>query len=373
MAELTEKTRDTRLDILRILAFFCVAGTHFFLNSGYMDEIVAGPRMFVMTVARSFFVVCVPLFIILTGYLMNRKTVSKKYFFGIRKVLITYLICSVIYHLYLKFYLGQSVTPGSFLRNLLGYHGTNYAWYIELYIGLYLLIPFLNLAFNNLKSKRHAQLLLLVLFILTGLPSFFNVFSFESVEMWTHPTLITSYFKIFPGWWDKLWPLFCYFLGCYLKKYPLRINLGLHVFLLAAVCVADGAFNFYKSHGVKFIGASWNYNSAATVLIISLLLFSLLLRIRPKGTNRHVNGALKAASDAVLCAYLISCIFDQIIYAKLAEAVPVIRDRFVYAPLTVIAVFIVSLAAAMLINFIRALIVKGIGAVFCKQKKKEAR
>ena len=358
MDNVMENKRDTRLDIIRIFALFCVNSVHFFLNSGYMTEINSGARMFAAGVVRSFFVVCVHLFICLSGYLMNTRTVSKKHYIGISKVLVTYLVCSLIYAVFRANYLVQEVTFKSLVFDILAFRGTDYAWYIEMYIGLYLLIPFLNLVFNNLKTQRQALLLLVVLFVMTGLPTTFNSFSFESVEMWKNPHLITRYDKIFPGWWDKLWPLFCYYLGAYLKKYPLKINLLAHFMLLFGMCTADGALNYYKSYGTAFVGGSWNYNSAATELIVALLLFSLLLRIKPKRNGPVFCGTLKLLSDAVLTAYLISCIFDRLYYPILAERVPEVKDRFFYAPLIIIAVFVSSLALALLINFIRNLIKK---------------
>ena len=372
MAEKQIKGRDVRLDYLRIFALFCVTGAHFFLNSGFMEEPTTGAAMYFMNAARSFFVVCVHLFVCLTGYLMCEKTVSKRYFFGIFKVLTTYVICSAVYALFRVIVLHEQVSVMKFLGDLLGYRGTSYAWYIEMYIGLFLLIPFLNLIFNNLKTRRQALLLLIVLFVLTGLPSTFNGFSFESLEVWKHPELTTRYDQLFPGWWDKLWPLFCYYLGCYLKKYPVRINLGLHVALLVGACAADGALNFYKSQGQAFVGASWNYNSAATVLVIAALLFSLLLRIRVGDPPPAVRRAAKAVSDSVLGAYLLSCIFDRVYYSRLAALVPSVRARFLWAPVIVIAVFLSSIALSLVINFARRLIRLGAGRIITRIKQKKS-
>lgn len=67
------KERDSSLDILRIVAFLSVISVHFFLNNGFYDQLVVGKRMYVMTILRSFFMDCVPLFLTLTGFLMNKK------------------------------------------------------------------------------------------------------------------------------------------------------------------------------------------------------------------------------------------------------------------------------------------------------------
>ena len=69
--------RSSALDITRIVALFTVISVHFFLNNGFYSEPMFGKRMLVMTVMRSAFMICVPLFIMLTGYLMSRKSLSR--------------------------------------------------------------------------------------------------------------------------------------------------------------------------------------------------------------------------------------------------------------------------------------------------------
>lgn len=137
--------RVLKLDIIRIFALFCVICVHFLLNSGFYDTEVSGIKMYCLILSRSLFIICVPLFLILTGYLMNRKTISKKYYRGISRTLIIYIICSIIYSIFLKFYLKEEMTIKIFIERLLNFTGTEYAWYIEMYIGLFLLIPFLNI------------------------------------------------------------------------------------------------------------------------------------------------------------------------------------------------------------------------------------
>ena len=66
------KKRDIGLDLTRIVAFVSVVSIHFFLNSGYYDAPVVGKRMYIMTLGRTFFGICVPLFMLLSGYLMTQ-------------------------------------------------------------------------------------------------------------------------------------------------------------------------------------------------------------------------------------------------------------------------------------------------------------
>ena len=222
-----QKIRDDKLDIIRIFALFCVISVHFFLNSGFYTEIVIGKKMYIMSILRSFFIICVPLFIMLTGYLLNGKTLSRKYYKGIIKTLITYLLCSIFYSLFLKFYLKEDINLSIFLKNLSTYRGTQYSWYIEMYIGLFLLIPFLNIIINNLKSKREYHMLLITLIVLVGLPNVLNVFDFSSIEWWANPSISNSYAKIMPSWWVRNISIILLFFRCIFKKILNKIKCGI--------------------------------------------------------------------------------------------------------------------------------------------------
>ena len=89
------KKRDSSLDILRIIAVFTVLSVHFFLHNGFYSQTIEGTPMYVAVVMRTLFSVCVPLFMLLTGYLMSKKELSKKYYSGITKTLVVFVISTL--------------------------------------------------------------------------------------------------------------------------------------------------------------------------------------------------------------------------------------------------------------------------------------
>lgn len=80
--------RNTNLDVIRCIAVFEVLSIHFFLNNGFYSTIVNSFEMYKQIFFRTFFMSCVPLFMILTGYLMSNKTLSLKYYFKISKIIV---------------------------------------------------------------------------------------------------------------------------------------------------------------------------------------------------------------------------------------------------------------------------------------------
>ena len=122
--------RNPVLDIIRIAAAFSVLSVHFFLHNGFYYETVQGIPMYIMSLMRTLFSVCVPLFIILTGYLMCNKTLSKKYYKGISKTLIIFVIATLACMLFKTFHDGEEFSLTKFLFNTLDFTGANYSWYI---------------------------------------------------------------------------------------------------------------------------------------------------------------------------------------------------------------------------------------------------
>lgn len=329
------KKRILKLDFIRILALFFVVSVHFLLNSEFYITPVDGVRMYVMIMVRSVFISCVPLFMMLTGYLQNRKKLSKEYYKGIIKVLITYLMIAIVYALFKKFYMHQEMSLFIFLQNVFGYMGTDYAWYLEMYLGLFLLIPFLNMVIEN-ENQKQFHVLLYTLVILVGIPSIVN---------------ITRY-KIFPAWWTSIYPILYYYLGAYLSRYELKVS-GKKCFLLLVLLVlVDGIFNCYRSYGTTFVWGTWNDWQSLSVMMVSLLIFYLMLKIKIQSENKRVIYFFKLISDSCFGAYLISCLFDKIVYQKLIEMIPNVKDRFFYAPVVVLIVFGASLVTSIGIELV---------------------
>ena len=215
--------RNSAMDIIRIVAVFCVISVHFFLHNGFYSEPVQGLPMYIMVLMRTMFTVCVPLFIILTGYLMSKKTLSKSYYKGIVKTLITFVLATIVCMVFKSVYSNEPFTIKTLIFSTLDFTGANYSWYVEMYIGLFLIIPFLNLAYNGLKSKKHKQVLVLTFIVITILPSLFNIFNFDTVSWWASPASSDEFAKLIPSWWIGFYPVTYYFTGCYIREYGFKI------------------------------------------------------------------------------------------------------------------------------------------------------
>ena len=249
--------RDITLDAIRVFAVFSVISVHYFLHSGFYNTPVMGTRMFIMITFRQFFMICVPLFMILTGYLMSKKVLNKKYYCGIKKTLSIYVLASIVCIIFKNLYLKENYGIKETIFGILDFSGASYSWYIEMYIGLFLLIPFINLMYNGLKNEKQKLILLLTCLVLTSIPQVINIFNFSDSSWWINPAVSGEYQKLMPNWWGGLYPLTYYFIGAYLKEYGLFLKRRMSILILGMVIAAAGVFNYYRMFGGNFIWGSW--------------------------------------------------------------------------------------------------------------------
>lgn len=353
--EINER-RNTALDIIRILALFCVVSVHFFLNIGFYEQKMVGVKMYLMTTMRSAFMICVPLFLILTGYLMNNKRISKKYYSGIIKTIIIYILASVTCIACKIIFYNYKISLKEIILEILGFSAINYAWYVEMYIGLFLIIPFLNILYNNIESKKNKKILIGTLLALTAAPSLFNIFNFNVEGQNVMGKATYSYNKIVPQYWISIYPITYYFIGSYLKEYNLKINKKINILSILLIIIANGALNYFISYGNVFVLGKHQDWASIINTIQSVLVFVLILNINFETISKSNKKVIKCISDYCFGAYLSSYIFDGLFYKILNNFVPVVSSRFKYYIIIVPVVFMCSIILSTVFNLIFKLI-----------------
>ena len=290
--------------------------------------------MFVATIMRSLFINCVPLFLMLSGYLMNTKKVTKEYFLKLKDVLLVYVLSTLVIFGYKMLLLHEQHSFLEIVQNILSYQ--QYSWYIEMYIGLYLLIPFLNLIWNNLNGHKEKLLLIGIIIFITTVPSVTN-----SMD-WI----------VFPDWWIDIYPITYYFVGAYLCEYKgnLKISLGKGMCLFVVVTILSGAFSYYKSYGRTFIWGTWNAYGGIMTFLTSVLAFIVILLVKTDKWPNWLKKVIKGISLLSLPIYLTSCVADNIIYKWLNNNVVNVTDRFFYYIPVLCMVFVISLICAILVE-----------------------
>ena len=331
------KNRNLNLDVIRCVALLFVLCVHFFLHAGFYNYPLTGADMYVGVIMRNIFTSCVPLFIMLTGYLMNKKTLSTGYFWGLKKVIILYLLSCIPLWIFRLSYLGEPFSIKAIIKSVLSCDG--YSWYVAMYFGLYLLIPFLNLIYNNLEDKKQKQLLILVLAILTALPSITNLVGFS---------VVTEF-------WLDLYPITYYFIGAYLSEYTDSINLSAwKAFLLYVVThLIGGTFSFLVANNAYYYEANifTDWGNILTT-ITTPMLFIFLLKCNFEKLPGFIAKSISFVSLVSLQLYLVSLISDTIVYNVFNMFVVYFSEKLVLFPVPILLSFSISLVIASIIHIV---------------------
>lgn len=279
----TMKNRNFTLDLLRVMACYLVIHQHAseFFYIGENGSVVTGDNTFRIGIMTSIARISVPLFVMISGYLLlPMKTTThnflKKRFTRILYPFITWCALYAIYYVFTKDETWlQALTH---IINIPVNFGVEvgHLWYIYMLIGLYLLVPILSPWLNSC-SKREIQGYLLLWGATTLIPYIHIVFPQILGECFWNPTPAFYYFNGFVGYM---------ILGYYIKQYG---SLGLVTSLAIAVSgYAVTAYIFCSRINTASIipelELSWGF-CTANIALFAWGTFSLFTHIRWKGNN----------------------------------------------------------------------------------------
>lgn len=350
-SKVAPRQRDFNLDIIRIMALIFVVSVHFFLHNGFYSNTLSTFNMNVMGLMRTLFMCCVPLFMLLTGYLQSSKeiTPNKNYYLKLLKTLIPYLVIMLIDMLYYILWEHKDYTLREAIENFTSF--THYSWYVEMYIGLFLLAPFLNIIWLNLKSRKNEHILIITLLILTVVPYLFNVYQFDGTEngsWWSSAN--NDYWKLFPSWWTGIYPLTYYFVGAYMRKYKEEIKMkAIYAFLIfLGIFALFGTYTLTRAHDITLSVFSWTDYKSPGIFLLSTSLFYFVNNINFKRVPNMVRKCAGKLSDLTFGAYLGSWVMDYLLYNHYKNQIPEMDDRLYYY----IPIVLLQLTGAFIISFL---------------------
>ena len=366
VTDIKTENRNASLDLARLSALFCVISVHFFLYNGFYTQPCVGWKMYALCLLRCSFMVCIPVFLLLTGYLLGGRTFSRAHYLGIDKIAGVYLLCAVLCVAMKKYYFEM---PQVTWFQVFDFTGCTYGWYVEMYLGLYLLIPLLNLIWRGLPEKRQRRVLLLIFLLLAHVPSVVNGFDWTTPGALTDPALSQRNYQLVPRFWTALYPVSYYFIGCYLRAYPVKLKKSVNAAAYLVCVILFGSFAFYKSGSGAFSSGTWQNWESLLLLPCGVLLFVFFLNLDSSGWRKKPKALLATLSEVSFGAYLLSCLFDQLFYQWILWYTPDLYARLPYYPVT-LATFLLSLAASYAVTVIWTLLRAGGDALVKKAREK---
>ncbi|WP_414838644.1 acyltransferase [Carnobacterium sp. TMP28] len=334
-----QKEREIGIDIIKCIAIFSVIGVHFILNTLSSINIKSSFDIMVLLSYRQFFIICVPLFLLTTGYLNIKKEPSIKYFKKIFFIVGVYLFYSILTLFFRNTFMNESFSLSDGVRMIFSFEAIPYAWYINMFIKLSLIVPFLN-RLIKVSSKKKLDWFLLFLIGVSVIPSTWNNFS----SFFGYANVLRL-----PNFLNDLYPIAYYVIGGYIKlylpvlekKYYLLIGLAMYIFSIYV--------NFSYSSIGNISNAIKDYSSLF-ILIQAYCVFMYLLDKKIKKL-KSLNPLIIRIASHTLDIYLISYIVDNIVYKVFRRFFfsNTVAD-YLYALLIVTIIFASSIMIVFFLN-----------------------
>lgn len=332
------KKRVFGLDLVRSVAFFFVILVHSFSRSGFNTSPLSGFQMFSLLMIRCLAFVGVLLFIIITGYCKSHKNLSKEHFYSITRILIIYFIISIVTIFFEKFYFHSDKTLYDYIIGILNFTTIPYAWYIEMYIGLFLLIPFLNILYNNLQSKQNKIILLLTLLFISSISGSFTNLNIEGKSL-----------DVLPYWWGNLYPILLYYVGVFIREYGIKINKVVNFIFITVIIFIQSFMMFFYSQGQALLDSRIflvENNFPSILLSIFVFLFLYNIKIHSKFLSKTMYYISYASFGGFLISYCYDLLFYDINIFNKYDSHYFLMCTFLLTPL----IFFTSTITSIIIN-----------------------
>lgn len=203
----------------------------------------------------------IPIFLISMGYLNYKIELTFVYYYKLLFSILCYISLSFIFKLIELIILNHTIHIGDIFLSIFNYQVSPFAWYMEIYFGIYLLIPIINGIWEFFSKSEERLLILIILFILCILPSITNVYD-----------------KIFPTFFQNLYPIFYYLMGVYYKTEvedhsieKSYLNNSWKLFIVVSLITLIQ--NIIMMYDVRFEERNFNQYSSYSAFLIGLSLF----------------------------------------------------------------------------------------------------
>lgn len=191
--------RMANIELLRNISMFMVIAIHLFTKTSVLWEIDL--RQPVYCISWFLYGLCmtgVNCYVIISGYFLSD---SKFKVEKLLKIYVQVLFYSVTISLIAKYVLGLEMTS-SWLAVFMPITHREY-WFATVYIGMYCLMPFLNLLIKTINQKQFQCLLAVLSILFSIIPTFLHADGWLGDE----------------GAYGIVWFIFLYFIGAYIKMY----------------------------------------------------------------------------------------------------------------------------------------------------------
>ena len=321
-----------QINVIKAIASFSVTAVHFRnrVETTIPEPVINNKLTLFFSTNYALFIFAVPLFLLATGFLSVNKRIDFKNVVNVIKIYLLYLFMAFSSH-YLMVVTNtrDSLNWTQILARALNFSLIS-GWYIELYIALALLIPFLNVLIKNL-SKKELEILIITLLISVSVPAFIN----------SNPDFFNLYL---PNYWEIIYPVVYYFIGAYIRLYHEKILIKNSTLLFIYISSVLYIIQLLYRHASPYTKAFEGYYPS----IVNILLASSFFLLVFKNINKS-NFIFDTVAKYTLSTYIMAYPIDKILYPRFTELLVSTRNLVIASPLIVIIAFLITVISGIIL------------------------
>lgn len=289
MAQNNKVTRDANMDFLRIVSMLLIILLHSIDHSGVLEAAPSSGIQSFFTVRFLYMLtqVCVNLYVMLSGYFLIQSKFRLQKLVALWMEVVFYSLCiKLIFMIRGRIPFSTLALCSCFFPILTGRY-----WFITIYVGMYLLFPFLNLAITAMNKKRHLMLNIALVILFSAWNSIYpSIAGMNS-----------------GGGWGLAWFVVLYFLAAWFRLYYrptgeavryAAVWLGFSALISFLFC-----FPGEKSSILKAVIGNWYHYNSFPVYLTTVALFVCFLNVRIQ--NEVVSAVITGIAPYTLGVYLI--------------------------------------------------------------------
>lgn len=328
------KKRENNFELLRILAMIMILVLHFNGHGKVLNNVETGSIEFYIAYFLEYAcIIAVNVYVMITGYYMVKSRIKISKLIRLELEIIFYSVgINIVLILCNKCNINMSMIIKSFFPII-----TKQYWFMSAYMGLYLLIPFINKFINSINKKDYKILLIILTIFLSFIKTIYsknNVFESN-------------------GGYGLFWFIYLYMLAGYIRiHYKSEIsNYKLFViyFSMIVLQLLIRCINLKINISVinLYVECSLQYNSLF-ILIESLAIFLLFKNISIK--NKVINKIIEKIAPFTLGVYLIheQPILRSVLWSNIIKPVSYINSGFSIIFILIIDVILIFTACCII-------------------------
>lgn len=351
--------RNSNFELMRIISMFLIVVWHFIIHSHLLDRTSGTLNLFLNFI---FIVIAIHVnsFVLISGYFQYNKKFKQKKLISListtwfYKLIYALIFCITGITFISKVDLLFFIQPLNFTYNF-----GEFYWFINMYIFLYLLSPFINKLLGVLKQKEHKRLIIILFIMLSIIPS-----------LTLNSTLENSGYTIASF-------VMLYIIGAYFGKYNLKENFHfknysknkyqiiilslfvVSILLSFSMKIFADYFHSFDHPIFKYISSvfgSTTINFSAPALVIESVLYLLLFE-----TFNFKNKFINKISSLTFGIYLVH--ENKFLFLKLYDLLPIKTEGPIYSSSIILHIIIYSILifiVSAIIEYIRQLLSKAI-------------